>query len=328
VKRRKFISMVGGAAAWPLAVRAQQPAMPVIGFLSSNSTAGAADSVTALRAGLKETGFVEGQNVAVEYRFADSQVDRLPALAADLVRRQVSVIFAVGGGVTAQAAKAATSIIPIVFAHGEDPVRIGLVPSLSRLSGNLTGVTFFTVELAPKRLELLRELVPGARTIALLVNPSSTNADNLASLAAVEALVRAGKQQPLVLQVARPDDLVPAFARLVEQRADGLLIISDTMFGTYRNQITALAARHTVPAIYMERAFVTAGGLISYGASRYEAWRKAGNYVGEILKGAKPADLPVLQPTRFELVINMGAAKALGLTVPLTLQVAADEVLE
>jgi putative ABC transport system substrate-binding protein len=328
VRRREFITLLGGAtAAWPLAARAQQP-MPVIGFLWSSAAGPVAYAVTAFRQGLKEAGYVEGQNVAIEFRYADSQIDRLPALAADLVRRQVSVIFAGGGGVTARVAKAATSTIPIVFVNGEDPVKVGLVPSLARPGGNLTGVSFFTIELGPKRLELLRELVPGAKAIALLVNPSSANADSEAGAAAVQAVIRAGGQQAMILHTASETDFSPAFARLVKQQADALLIISDPLFTVRRDQIVALAARHGVPTMYPLREYVTSGGLVSYGASNVDAWRQGGVYVGQVLKGAKPADLPVRQPTKFQLVINLNTAKALGLDVPATLLAIADEAIE
>jgi putative ABC transport system substrate-binding protein len=327
--RREFITLLGGAAAaWPFAARAQQKAMPVIGFLWSSAAGPVAYAVTAFRQGLKEAGYVEGQNVAIEFRYADSQIDRLPALAADLVRRQVSVIFAGGGGVTARVAKAATSTIPIVFVNGEDPVKVGLVPSLARPGGNLTGVSFFTIELGPKRLELLRELVPGAKAIALLVNPSSANADSEAGAAAVQAVIRAGGQQAMILHTASETDFSPAFARLVKQQADALLIISDPLFTVRRDQIVALAARHGVPTMYPLREYVTSGGLVSYGASNVDAWRQGGVYVGQVLKGAKPADLPVRQPTKFQLVINLNTAKALGLDVPATLLAIADEVIE
>jgi putative ABC transport system substrate-binding protein len=300
----------------------------VIGFLWSSAAGPVAYAVTAFRQGLKEAGYVEGQNVAIEFRYADSQIDRLPALAADLVRRQVSVIFAGGGGVTARVAKAATSTIPIVFVNGEDPVKVGLVPSLARPGGNLTGVSFFTIELGPKRLELLRELVPGAKAIALLVNPSSANADSEAGAAAVQAVIRAGGQQAMILHTASETDFSPAFARLVKQQADALLIISDPLFTVRRDQIVALAARHGVPTMYPLREYVTSGGLVSYGASNVDAWRQGGVYVGQVLKGAKPADLPVRQPTKFQLVINLNTAKALGLDVPATLLAIADEVIE
>jgi len=330
MRRREFITLVGGAAAtWPAVTRAQQPAMPVIGFLDSRTPGILADLLLrAFRQGLKETGYVEGQNVAIEFRYADSQIDRLPALAADLIRRQVSVIFAGGGGVTARVAKAATSTIPIVFVNGEDPVKVGLVPSLSRPGGNLTGVSFFTIELGPKRLELLRELVPGAKTVALLVNPRSANADSEAGAAALQTVIRAGGQQPMVLHAAGEADIGPAFARLVEQRAGVLLIVSDPLFTGQRDQIVALAARYGVPTMYPVQEYVTSGGLVSYGASSFDAWRQGGVYVGEVLKGAKPADLPVRQPTKFQLVINLKTAKALGLDVPPTLLARANEVIE
>jgi putative ABC transport system substrate-binding protein len=302
--------------------------MPMIGFLASQSLPAAALTLTAFRQGLKEAGYVEGINVSVEYRYADSQTDRLPALAAELVRRPVSVIFACGGGVTARAAKAATSTIPIVFANGEDPVKLGLVPSLNRPGGNLTGVSFFTIELGPKRVELLRELVPRANTIAMLVNPASANADHQASAAVVEAAIRAGGQQPIAVPIAGEADVAPAFARMVEQRIGAMQMLPDPGFGALRIEIAALAARHGIATMYPLREYVTSGGLVSYGASSFDAWRRGGIYVAQVLKGAKPADLPVLLSDRFELVINMKAAKALGLEIPPKLLFTADEVIE
>jgi putative ABC transport system substrate-binding protein len=331
MRRREFIATLSGAVAhatWPHLSFAQQPAMPVIGFLVSSAEEPAVAFVAAFRQGLKETGFVEGQNVKVEYRFADGKIDRLPEMAADLVRRNVAVIFAGGGGVTARLAKAETSTIPIVFVHGEDPVRIGLVEHLNRPGGNITGVTFFTVELGPKRLELLREMVPKAIRIALLVNPNSTNADNRASVALLQAAVLSSGQEPLVVNAGVVEDFATAFGRVVETRADALLVISDPLFTTRREQLIELAAHNRVPVFYPLREYVTSGGLASYGASITDAWRQTGMYVGRILKGEKPADLPVIQPTKFEFAINMKTAKVLGLDIQPTLLALADAVVE
>jgi putative ABC transport system substrate-binding protein len=326
MRRRDFITLVGGTAAWPFGVRAQQH-MPVIGFLAVGTEA---DSIIAgpLRQGLRESGYVEGHNVRIEYRYTDGRNERLPELAAELVRLPATVIFAGTGGVTARAAKAATSTIPIVFANGENPVKTGLVASLNRPGGNITGVTFFTIELGPKRIDIIRELAPGARAIGILANPKSTNVESEASVASVQSAILSGGQDVVVVHAASPNDVVVAFDRLVAEKVGAVQLISDPMFTTQRNQIAALAARHRIPAIYPLREFAAAGGLVSYGASGPEAWRKAGNYVAQILKGAKPADLPVLQPTRFELVINIQVAKAMGLAVPATLLARADEVIE
>jgi len=325
MRRRELIFLLGGAAtAWPLAARAQQKKVPVIGFLGSSSPGPSAPGVAAFHQGLSETGYVEGQNVAIEYRWAEGRYDRLPAFAADLVGRKVDVIFA-GAPPSALAAKNATSTIPIVFAIGADPVSTGLVASLARPGGNLTGVSFLLVELNSKRLELLSDLIPQARAIALLVNPNNPAAERV--IRDVQEAARAKGVQLPILKAGTESEIDAAFASLVQLQAGALLVGSDPFFRARRDQIVALASRHAVPAIYQGREFALAGGLISYGASVF-ASRQAGTYVGKILKGAKPADLPVQQPTTFELVINLKTATALGLTVPQTFLMRADEVIE
>jgi putative ABC transport system substrate-binding protein len=328
MRRREFITLLGGAAAaWPLAAGAQQrPAMPVIGILSaSGPTIPPNDLLSAaFRKGLNEMGYVEGRNVAVEYREAAGQYDRLPALAAELVRRQVTVIYAIGNANSAQAAKAATATIPIVFQNGSDPIKVGLVTSMNRPGGNLTGVVYFSSTLVAKRLEMLRELVPQATVIGFLTNPTNLISDTTD----VQAAARSVGQQMTVLNASTVDEIDRAFAAAAQQRVGALLVDGDTFFNIRRDQFAALAARYKIPASYPTRNFPEAGGLMSYADDRVESGRLGGVYVGRILKGDKPADLPVLQPTKFELVINMKTAKALGLTVPLTLQVAATEVIE
>jgi putative tryptophan/tyrosine transport system substrate-binding protein len=327
LKRREFITLLGGtAAAWPLVARTQPPAVPVIGFLRSTAATGSEHIVTAFLRGLKEAGFVEGQNVAIEYRWADNQNDRLPALAADLIRRQVTVIVAAGIP-AALAAKAATTTIPIAFEIAADPVEVGLVASLNRPGGNLTGVTTLNVELGPKRLELLHEVVPTTRSIALLVNPATPiNAERLSTDAQTAA--RTLGLQLHVLHASTERDFDTVFASLVQMRAGALVINNDAFFLSRIEQLAALTVRHAVPTIFAYREFTTAGGLMSYGGSLTDAYRLTGVYTGRILKGEKPADLPVQQATKFELFINLKTAKSLGLTVPLIMQMTADELIE
>jgi putative tryptophan/tyrosine transport system substrate-binding protein len=328
IRRREFIFTLGGAAAaWPLAARAQQAGMPVVGFLNSASpVAPFARYRSAFLLGLKDVDFVDGQNVAIEYRWADEQYDRLPSLAAELVRREVNVIAATGGTVSALAARAATATIPIVFTMGGDPVKLGLVASFSRPGGNVTGMVLFSVELEAKKLELLHELVPKTSTIALLVNQNSPNAESITR--GVRSAAQGRGLQLLTLTVSTEDDLEAAFATVLQRRAGGLVVSADPFLERRRDVLVALAARHTLPAIYHWREFATAGGLISYGDNIASAYRNAGHYTGEILKGKKPADLPVQQATRIELIINLKTAKALGLTVPLPLLGRADQVIE
>jgi putative tryptophan/tyrosine transport system substrate-binding protein len=326
MKRRDLLAMLGGAAvAWPLAARAQKPAMPVIGFLSPASPAQWTPYFAGFRQGLNETGYVEGKNVAIEFRWAEGHYDRLPALAADLASRRVAVLVATGGNNSALAAKAATSTIPIVYTGANDPVGIGLVASLSRPGGNVTGVSVFGVELDAKRLELLHEMVPKATVIALLVNPDGPSYSESRARQAQED-ARSFGQQLHVLRARTEQDIDAAFATLVQLRAGALVVGTDPFFNLRREQIAGLATRHAVPAIFDFREFVTAGGLMSYGPSLSDAYRQAGIYTGKILDGAKPGDLPVLQPTKVELVINLKTAKALGITIPQSLLLRAEVI--
>ena len=326
IRRRAFITLLGGAAAWPFGARAQQPTMPVVGFLGSSSAAEWAPFVTAFQRGLKEAGYVDGENVTILYRWADGQYDRLPALATDLVRRQVAAILAAGSPAPALAAKAATAAIPIVFANGADPVQFGLVASLNRPGGNVTGVNFLAAGVGEKALGLIRELVPKVAVGAILVNASNPNAASVART--VGEMAPALTLQLRVLNAGADQEIHAAFASLIEQRIGLLILGADPFFLGRRDLFVALAARHKVPAIYFAREFVTAGGLMSYGTSISDAYRRAGVYTGKILKGARPADLPVEQSTRFEFVINLNTAKALGLTVPDKMLALADEVIE
>jgi putative tryptophan/tyrosine transport system substrate-binding protein len=328
VRRRELITLLGGAAAtWPVAVRAQQPAMPVIGFLG----AGALDTyvlyLAAFRKGLGETGLVEGQNVAVEYRWADGQYDRMAELAADLVRRRVAVITVPGSPPGARAAKAATSTIPIVFSVGDDPVKLGLVASINRPEGNATGINFFTGELVAKRLALLRELVPGATRVAAFINPADASRAEVLR-GDVEAAARTIGVQLQILNPSTNREIDAAFAAAVRERADALFVGPDAFYNSRRVQLANMASRYMMPTAFAVREYVDAGGLMSYGTNLADMYREVGVYTGRILKGAKPADLPVLQSTKFELVINMQTARMLGLAVPDKLLVAADEVIE
>ena len=327
MRRRELIMLLGGAAAaWPLAARAQQPAMPLVGFLNPTSPDPNVDLLRAFRQGLKETGYVEGENVAIEYRWAENQIDRMPALAAELVRKQVAVIATTGATVAASAAKAVTTTIPIVFLTGADPVESGLVASLARPGGNLTGINLLTIDLTAKRLELLRELVPAATRVAVLANPAGPAPE--AMLRDVETAARAMGLQVQVLNAGTSPEIDAAFASFVRERPDALFVGPDPFFVSRRVQLVHLASRHAVPAAYTQRDYAVAGGLMAYSPRYPDLFRKAAVYVDNILKGAQPADLPVEQPTHFELIINMKTARALGLTVPLALLARADEVIE
>ena len=327
VQRREFITLLGGAAAaWPVVARAQQPATPVIGFLDPRSPETTAERLRAFRQGLKENGYVEGENLAIEYRWAEGQFDRLPVLAAELARRPVAAIVAGGSVHSAFAAKTATTTIPIIFAVGEDPVRLGLVASIARPGSNLTGINFFNSEVAAKRLELLRELVPAAARVAVLVNPDDTNMETT-----LRDVHSAAREMGLQIQVHKANtsrDLDAVFATLGREQPDALFVEGNALFFSRRVQIVQMATHHKVPATYASRDFPVIGGLTSYGSSITDAYRQAGIYTGRILKGSKPTDLPVLQPNKFELVINHHTARLLGLDVPPSLLARADEVIE
>ena len=327
IGRRKFLATLGGAvAAWPLAARAQQPAMPVIGFIRTTSPDDSAKLVEAFRRGLGEVGYIESRNVVIEYRYAQGQIDRLPALATDLVMRRVAVLAATGGTVSARATKAATTTIPVVFTTGDDPVKAGLVASLSRPGGNLTGVSLFGARLGAKRLALLHELVPAAATIAILLNPKNPDSEDEAK--DVQEAARTLGVQILVLNAGTENEIDAAFTKLVEQRVGALMLGADTFFTSQRTRLATLSTYLRIPTADTVREFADAGGLVSYGASLAGVYRQAGVYAGRILKGDKPSDLPVQLPTAFELVINLKTAKALGLEVPPGVSARADEVIE
>jgi len=327
MRRREFITLLGSAAAWPLAARAQQPAMPVVGLVTGGSPEAAVRMGGGFRRGLNEGGYVEGQNVTVEYQWLDGQYDRLPSLMADLVRRRVAVIATPGSNPAALAAKAATTTIPIVFGVGADPIELGLVASLARPGGNATGINFFVADIAAKRLGLLHDLVPKAVRIAVLINPANASTAE-ATLRDMPEAARAIGLQIVVLNASTGREIEAAFATLVRDRADALFVGADAFFNSQRVQLADMAARHAIPTAFAVREYVDAGGLMSYGTSLADVYRHVGAYSGRILKGARPADLPVLQSTKFELVINLQTARMLGLTVPDKLLVAADEVIE
>src|SRR4029077_873605 len=326
MRRREFITLITGVAAWPHAALAQQQAAPIIGFLSTRSAADSARLVTAFRQGLSDAGYTDGQNVAIEYRWADGDYDRIPALVAELVRRPVNAIVTAGGNGAAIAAKAATSTIPIIFIVGTDPVDDGLVASIARPSGNITGVTLITSELGAKRLGLLRELVPAASVIAVMLNSNNPAAQRQST--SIEAAALSIRQKIILLSASNDSDVERDFVVLTQSQAGALLMMPDPFFNTQLDRIIALAARHAVPTIYDSREYAAAGGLMSYGPNYADLYRQAGIYAGRVLRGTKPADLPVLEPTKFELAINLKTAKALGLTVSNSLQLLADEVIE
>jgi putative ABC transport system substrate-binding protein len=328
MKRRDFMTLLGGAvAAWPLAARAQQPSIPVVGWLSAAREAQTLQSVEAFQRGLSETGFVSGKSVKIEYRWAEGRYAELPALAADLVSRKVAVIVASGGSISALAAQKVTTSIPIVFASmGADPIKVGLVPNLNRPGGNITGNTIFSNELSAKKLEIIHSLVPAPATIALLVNPDGPTANSVTQV--TQEAANAVGRRLLVLRASNEQEIDTAWTSLVEQSAGGLIVAPDGFFGSSRHQLAALAARHKIPTIYEGSSFARAGGLISYGTDGLEAFRQGGIYVGRILKGAKPADLPVLQPAKFDLVINLNAARGIGITIPNALLIQATELIE
>jgi putative ABC transport system substrate-binding protein len=326
VKRREFITLLGGAAAWPLTARAQQPAMPVIGLLGTASAAEWTDLVAAFRQGLGQTGFFEGQNLRAEYLWADGQFDRLPALAAELVQHQVAVIVTTGSANSTRAAKVATATIPIVFVIGTDPVKLGLVASFNRPGGNMTGVSWLAAALGAKQLELVTDLLPNATMIAMLVNPDNTVSES--ELKEVQEVSRARGREIFGLRASSEREIDAAFATLIRQRVGALLVSSDSLFFARRDQLVTLAARHAVPAIYPVREYAAAGGLMSYGTRLSDAYRQVGIYTGRILKGEKPGDLPIVQASKVELVVNLKTAKSLGITFPVTLLGRTDEAIE
>jgi len=327
VKRREFITLLGGAAAtWPLAARAQQSSLPVIGFMSGRSTADSGYLAEAFRQGLRDTGYVEGESIGIEYRWANGDYDRLPGFASDLLQRNVLVLVAVGGDPSPVAAKKATSTVPIVFGMGGDPVKAGLVASFNRPGGNATGYTLLTNQMEPKRIGLLHELVPGASLLGALINPSFPPAAR--QLEDIEKATRSIKQNLFVARAVNDQELETAFPSFVQQKAGAVLVSASPFFDTRQDRIVALAAQYRLPAMYQFRQYAVAGGLISYGPSLTESYKQAGVYAGRILRGAKPADLPVLQPTKFEMVINQKTANALGFAIPNTIQLLADEVIE
>jgi putative ABC transport system substrate-binding protein len=325
MKRREFIVLISGTAALVVSARAQQPSLPVIGYLESASQGQFADLIPAFRKGLSETGYLDGQNVRIEYRWAEGQYDRLPTLTAELVRDHATIIFTTAL-ISAQAAKGVTTTVPIVFVSGPDPVQFGLVASLNRPGGNLTGITLFTSTVGAKRLQLLRELLPAATTFAFIVNPSNTRADS--DVEEMETAARALGQQIIVAKAGTDRDLETAFATLAQRSIQALVIGGDPFFNGQAQQLVALASHYAIPTVYPLHEFATAGGLMSYGSSISDAYRQAGIYAGHILKGAKPADLPVMQPTKFELVINLKTARTLGVEIPPTLLARADKVIE
>jgi putative tryptophan/tyrosine transport system substrate-binding protein len=326
MRRREFMALLGGAAAWPLAARAQQPTMPVIGFLNPASPDGFVDRLRGFRQGLKDTGYVEGENVTIEYRWAENHIERLPLLAADLVRRQVNVIAAFAGDIPAVVAKAATTTIPIVFLNGADPVKSGLVASLNRPGGNVTGISLLAGTVNAKRLDLIHELVPRVALVAVLNNPIVTEAET--RLRDLQGAAHTLGVRLLFQTVGSERELDAAFATIADQKAGALFVDGNPFFVSRRDQLIRLAARQTLPTMYFEREFAAAGGLMSYGTNFADAYRQAGIYIGRILKGAKPADLPILQPTKFDFVINLQTAKTLGIEVPDKLLALADEVIE
>jgi putative ABC transport system substrate-binding protein len=326
MKRREFITLLGGATAWPFAARAQQAVMPVIGYLDAAIASERTNVVALFRQGLADAGYVEGQNVTIEFRWADGDYRRLPELAADLVRRKVSVIATPGTGAAAFAAKAATTTIPIVFGVGQDPVKTGLVASLARPGGNATGVNFLTNELVAKRMGLLRELLPGAARVAALINPTDVISDSI--IENVQTAADASGTRLVLLRASTAREIDTAFATMARDRPDALFVAPGTFFNARRVQLIVLAAHHRIPTTYPLRAYAEAGGLMSYGTNQFEMFRQVGFYTGRILKGTKPADLPVVQSTRFEFVINLNTVRALGLDIPPTLLARADEVIE